>query len=118
MDALAKLRPDAPLFVSEYWPGWFDAWGRPHETRPIPPQLEDLDYILTRGTGINIYMFHGGTSFGFMSGATGTKTGLLLRRHQLRLRRPPRRIRPPHTQVLRLPQTPRKIRLRHVICSK
>ena len=77
MDALAKLRPDAPLFVSEYWPGWFDAWGRPHETRPIPPQLEDLDYILTRGTGINIYMFHGGTSFGFMSGATGTKTGLL-----------------------------------------
>jgi beta-galactosidase len=77
MDALAKLRPDAPLFVSEYWPGWFDAWGRPHETRPIPPQLEDLDYILTRGTGINIYMFHGGTSFGFMSGATGTETGLL-----------------------------------------
>jgi beta-galactosidase len=77
MDALLKIRPDAPLFVSEYWPGWFDAWGRPHETRPIPPQLEDLDYILTRGTGINIYMFHGGTSFGFMSGATGTKTGLL-----------------------------------------
>jgi len=77
MDALAKVRPDQVLFVSEYWPGWFDAWGRPHETRPSPPQLEDVDYILKRGTGINIYMFHGGTSFGFMSGATGTRNGLL-----------------------------------------
>lgn len=77
MDALEKVRPGAPLFVSEYWPGWFDSWGHPHETRPIPPQLADLDYILHRGAGINIYMFHGGTSFGFMSGASGGKTGLL-----------------------------------------
>ncbi|RSL15157.1 beta-galactosidase [Edaphobacter aggregans] len=75
MDALARVRPDAPLFVSEYWPGWFDSWGHPHETRPIPPQLEDLDYILHRGAGINIYMFHGGTSFGFMSGAGSDKNG-------------------------------------------
>jgi beta-galactosidase len=72
MDALAELRPGQPLFVSEYWPGWFDHWGHPHETRPIAPQLEDLDYILKRGTGINIYMFHGGTSFGFMSGSSWT----------------------------------------------
>jgi len=75
VDALARVRPDAPLFVSEYWPGWFDSWGHPHETRPIPPQLEDLDYILHRGAGINIYMFHGGTSFGFMSGAGSDKNG-------------------------------------------
>ena len=70
MDALEKVRPGAPLFVSEYWPGWFDSWGHPHETRPIGPQIEDLDYILKRGAGINIYMFHGGTSFGFMSGSS------------------------------------------------
>lgn len=70
MDALEKVRPNAPLFVSEYWPGWFDSWGHPHETRPIGPQIEDLDYILKRGAGINIYMFHGGTSFGFMSGSS------------------------------------------------
>ena len=70
MDALEKVRPGAPLFVSEYWPGWFDSWGHPHETRPIAPQIEDLDYILKRGAGINIYMFHGGTSFGFMSGSS------------------------------------------------
>ncbi len=75
MDALARVRPNTPLFVSEYWPGWFDSWGHPHETRPIAPQLEDLDYILHRGAGINIYMFHGGTSFGFMSGAGSDKNG-------------------------------------------
>ncbi len=77
MDALARLRPNAPLFVSEYWPGWFDHWGHPHETRPIPPQLEDLDYILHRGAGINIYMFHGGTSFGFMAGSSWTSNQFL-----------------------------------------
>ena len=71
MDALAKERPDQPLFVSEYWPGWFDHWGHPHETRPAGPQVEDLSYILERGAGINVYMFTGGTSFGYMAGATG-----------------------------------------------
>ena len=70
MDNLAKARPDQALFVSEYWPGWFDHWGHPHETRPSGPQIEDIDYILHRGTGINIYMFHGGTSFGFMAGSS------------------------------------------------
>lgn len=70
MDALARARPEQALFVSEYWPGWFDHWGHPHETRPIAPQIEDIDYILTRGAGINIYMFHGGTSFGFGAGSS------------------------------------------------
>lgn len=70
MDNLAAARPHQALFVSEYWPGWFDHWGHPHETRPSGPQIEDIDYILHRGTGINIYMFHGGTSFGFMAGSS------------------------------------------------
>ncbi len=69
MDLLAAFQPNKPLFVSEYWPGWFDYWGHPHQTRPLQAQLDDLDYILSHGSGINLYMFHGGTSFGFMSGA-------------------------------------------------
>lgn len=70
LDVLAGFRPGQPLFASEYWPGWFDLWGHPHETRPIGPQLEDLDYILSHGASLNIYMFHGGTSFGMMAGAS------------------------------------------------
>jgi len=77
MDALEKERPGQPLFVSEYWPGWFDHWGHPHETRPTAPQLEDLSYILKRGAGINIYVVHGGTSFGFMSGSSNTANAFL-----------------------------------------
>jgi beta-galactosidase len=77
MAALQQLRPDQPVFVSEYWPGWFDHWGHPHETRPIAPQIEDLEYILKNGAGVNIYMFHGGTSFGFMSGSSWTNRQFL-----------------------------------------
>jgi beta-galactosidase len=77
MAALAQLRPGAPVFVSEYWPGWFDHWGHPHETRPVAPQIEDLEYILQHGAGVNIYMFHGGTSFGFMSGSSWTDNKFL-----------------------------------------
>jgi beta-galactosidase len=70
LNALAALRPGQPLFSSEYWPGWFDLWGHPHETRPLAPQLVDLNYILSHGASINIYMFHGGSSFGMMAGAS------------------------------------------------
>jgi beta-galactosidase len=70
LNALAKQRPGQPLFATEYWPGWFDLWGHPHETRPIDPQLADLDNILSRGASLNLYMVHGGTSFGMMAGAS------------------------------------------------
>ena len=70
LDALAALRPGQPLFATEYWPGWFDLWGHPHETRPIAPQLQDLETIFSRNSSVNIYMVHGGTSFGTMAGAS------------------------------------------------
>ena len=68
--ALAKERPGQPLFSTEYWPGWFDLWGHPHETRPIAPQLADLETMFQSHASVNIYMFHGGTSFGMMAGAS------------------------------------------------
>jgi beta-galactosidase len=76
MDAAAAFRPGQPIFVTEYWPGWFDSWGHPHQTRPTPPQLEDVDYILAHGS-LNLYMFHGGTSFAFNSGADMSKGNYL-----------------------------------------
>jgi beta-galactosidase len=72
LDALAKLRPGQPLFATEYWPGWFDLWGYPHQTRPLAPQLEDLNYVFSHHGSINIYMFHGGSSFGMMPGASAS----------------------------------------------
>jgi beta-galactosidase len=72
LDFLDRMRRGQPLFAAEYWPGWFDHWGQAHQTRPVAPQISDLETILSRGASVNIYMFHGGTSFGFMSGASWT----------------------------------------------
>ena len=107
---LAAFQPNKPILVTEYWPGWFDYWGHPHQTRPLQPQLDDLDYILSHGNGINLYMFHGGTSFGFMSGANLIDGQISSPGHQLRLRRSPGRSRPPHSEIPRLPKDLRKIR--------
>lgn len=71
--ALRELRPGQPLMASEYWTGWFDHWGQPHQTKPLDLQVRDFDYILRHGAGVNLYMFHGGTSFGMMSGSSWTK---------------------------------------------
>lgn len=57
-----------PLMCMEFWVGWFDAWGAAHDAGNLEKCLEDLEYILKHGH-LNIYMFHGGTNFGYMNGA-------------------------------------------------
>jgi beta-galactosidase len=66
---LRKFRPGAPVMSGEYWDGWFDHWGAKHQVTNASQQAEELDWILSQGASINLYMFHGGTSFGFMNGA-------------------------------------------------
>lgn len=36
---------------------------------PLTDMLAVVSEILERGVSINLYMFHGGTNFGFMNGA-------------------------------------------------
>ncbi|MGA8340488.1 MAG: beta-galactosidase [Candidatus Sulfotelmatobacter sp.] len=66
---LQKFRRGHPLMSGEYWDGWFDHWGEHHHVTNASQQAQELDWILSRGYSINLYMFHGGTSFGFMNGA-------------------------------------------------
>jgi beta-galactosidase len=66
---LKILRPIGPFMNGEYWDGWFDHWGSPHAHTNAQQQADDLDWILRQGYSISIYMFHGGTSFGWMNGA-------------------------------------------------
>lgn len=68
-DKLAKFRPDAPQMAGEYWAGWFDQWGEKHASTNARQQTEELDWMLRQGHSVNLYMFVGGTSFGFMNGA-------------------------------------------------
>ncbi|GFH42726.1 glycosyl hydrolase [Lactococcus hodotermopsidis] len=58
-----------PLMVMEFWIGWFDAWGDAyHHTTSSETAATELRAALTGGS-VNIYMFHGGTNFGFTNGA-------------------------------------------------
>jgi beta-galactosidase len=67
---LAKLRPGQPRMTGEYWDGWFDSWGnKQHAHTNAEAQAKEVDWILSQGNSINLYMFHGGTTFGFMNGA-------------------------------------------------
>ncbi|WP_263359696.1 glycoside hydrolase family 35 protein [Acidicapsa ligni] len=67
---LIKLRPDGPKMTGEYWDGWFDAWGdKQHVHTDSQQQANEIDWMLSQGYSFNLYMFHGGTSFGFMNGA-------------------------------------------------
>ncbi|KAK2895016.1 hypothetical protein Q8A67_012245 [Cirrhinus molitorella] len=66
---LAEMQPQKPLMVMEYWSGWFDVWGEPHHVFPAEEMISIVRELLDRGISINLYMFHGGTSFGFMNGA-------------------------------------------------
>ncbi|WP_328778841.1 beta-galactosidase [Streptomyces canus] len=67
--ALRAHQPQGPLMCSEFWIGWFDHWGGPHHVRPAADAAADLDRLLAAGASVNIYMFHGGTNFGFTNGA-------------------------------------------------
>lgn len=58
-----------PYFMAEWYPAWFDWWGEPHHTVPAEKYARQLDSILSAGISINMYMFHGGTTRGFMNGA-------------------------------------------------
>jgi beta-galactosidase len=66
---LKKLRPDGPFMSGEYWAGWFDHWSEHHHTTPVASNAGEYEWMLRQGYSVSMYMFHGGTSFGFMNGA-------------------------------------------------
>jgi beta-galactosidase len=66
---LKKLRPDGPFMSGEYWAGWFDHWGEHHHTTEAASNAAEYEWMLRQGYSVSMYMFHGGTSFGFMNGA-------------------------------------------------
>ncbi|HEY1161025.1 MAG TPA: beta-galactosidase family protein [Terracidiphilus sp.] len=67
--AFAKVRPNAPRMCGEYWDGWFDHWGEKHHLSDSAAEANELKWMLEQGYSVNLYMFHGGTSFGWMNGA-------------------------------------------------
>jgi beta-galactosidase len=67
--ALRQILPRGPLMCGEFYPGWFDTWGAPHHTGDSARYLADLETMLRLRASFSIYMVHGGTTFGFFTGA-------------------------------------------------
>ena len=66
---LRGFRPDAPVYAAEYWDGWFDHWGGEHQRTDAARQEAEIRMVIEKGYSINLYMIHGGTTFGWMNGA-------------------------------------------------
>ena len=68
-EVLKKHNNGGPLMCAEFWVGWFDHWGNGgHMRGNLEESCKDLDDMLSMGN-VNIYMFEGGTNFGFMNGS-------------------------------------------------
>ncbi|XP_068102079.1 beta-galactosidase-1-like protein isoform X2 [Hyperolius riggenbachi] len=72
--SLRLVQPRGPLVNSEYYTGWLDYWGEKHASSPADQVSRGLQDILEIGASVNMYMFHGGTNFGFWNGADFKKT--------------------------------------------
>jgi beta-galactosidase len=66
---LREHQADKPVMCGEFWNGWFDHWAGTHHKRDVAEVAAELDTMLGEGGSVSLYMFHGGTNFGFMSGA-------------------------------------------------
>ncbi len=69
VEALRPYRPHGPFFVPEFYPGWLDHWGEPHASVDAGETARTYGWMLSHGISVSLYMFHGGTNFGFMNGA-------------------------------------------------
>ena len=68
-ELLQQYTDGGPLMCTEFWVGWFDHWGNGgHMRGNLEESVRDLDKMLEMGH-VNIYMFQGGTNFGFMNGS-------------------------------------------------
>ena len=68
-DVLQKFQPGGHNMCCEFWCGWFDHWGKNHHTREACDVADVLERIVKPGGSVNMFMFHGGTNFGFWNGA-------------------------------------------------
>ncbi|MCL2572387.1 MAG: beta-galactosidase [Defluviitaleaceae bacterium] len=72
---LREFQPEGPDMCCEFWCGWFDHWGEMHHTRDAADVADVLERMVKNGGSVNMYMFHGGTNFGFWNGANKDQNG-------------------------------------------
>uniref|UniRef100_A0A671NPV9 Beta-galactosidase-like n=1 Tax=Sinocyclocheilus anshuiensis TaxID=1608454 RepID=A0A671NPV9_9TELE len=64
-----RFEPKGPLVNSEFYTGWLDHWGDKHASVDTVKVSKMLGEMLSMGASVNMYMFEGGTNFGYWNGA-------------------------------------------------
>ncbi|XP_068428733.1 beta-galactosidase-1-like protein [Clinocottus analis] len=64
-----RFEPQGPLVNSEFYTGWLDHWGDQHAVVDAQKVSRVLEEMLIIGANVNMYMFEGGTNFGYWNGA-------------------------------------------------
>ncbi|XP_027139576.1 beta-galactosidase [Larimichthys crocea] len=67
--AQRHAEPHGPLVNSEFYTGWLDHWGSRHSVVSSTIVAKSLSEMLAMGANVNMYMFIGGTNFGYWNGA-------------------------------------------------
>lgn len=62
-----------PYMVGEFYPGWLDHWAEPFPQTSATEVARQTEKYLKNNVSFNFYMVHGGTNFGFTSGANYDK---------------------------------------------
>ena len=60
---------EGPYMVAEFYPGWLDHWAEPFNKISAEAIAKQTEVYLKNDVDFNFYMVHGGTNFGFTSGA-------------------------------------------------
>jgi len=58
-----------PYMVAEFYPGWLDHWNEPFQKVSTESVVNQTRAYIENNIHFNFYMVHGGTNFGFWSGA-------------------------------------------------
>lgn len=58
-----------PYMVAEFYTGWLHHWAEPFPSVEASTVARKAEDYLKNGVSFNLYMVHGGTNFGFTSGA-------------------------------------------------
>ncbi|KAI4478761.1 hypothetical protein M0802_014489 [Mischocyttarus mexicanus] len=68
---MRRYQSNGPLVNSEFYTGRLTHWEEPFQKVSANAVRNKLDEMLALGASVNLYMFSGGTNFGFTSGANG-----------------------------------------------
>lgn len=69
-----KCNPGVPVFSSETYPGWLRHWGEGNWA-PTPGIVNHVRWFMDKGRSFSLFVFHGGTNFGFTAGANNGGPG-------------------------------------------